>query len=69
MYVGLIFLCFFIVKPISSDLLPIVEWKQLDFLFPNENERQLAINEGRFNASTCVILDADVHYRGNYRHF
>jgi uncharacterized protein YifN (PemK superfamily) len=42
----------------------IVEWKQLDFIFPNGSERERAINEKRFVATECVPLDVDVQYRG-----
>lgn len=48
----------------QETLRTMVEWKQLDFEFPNNNERDLAIKEKRFVASNCIPLDADVDYKG-----
>jgi hypothetical protein len=45
-------------NPLSS----VVEWKQLDFQFPSEIERQRAIKAGEFIPENNMPLDVDVHY-------
>lgn len=39
-------------------------WKSLDFAFPNDLTRQLAIREGRFIPGAAVPIDVDFYHRG-----
>lgn len=41
---------------------PIVEWKQLDFLFPSREEALLAMSQGRLIPQNCTPVDVDVNY-------
>lgn len=45
---------------------PVVEMKQLDFLFPSEQERYNAMQEGRFAPANCTPVDMDVQYAREY---
>lgn len=47
-----------------SELMTVAEWKQLDFCFPSEQERQMAIRNGQFVAANAAPIDVDVHYTG-----
>ncbi|XP_050459219.1 protein yellow-like isoform X1 [Cataglyphis hispanica] len=41
----------------------IYSWKALEFAFPNEEARELAIQEGRFIPGAPVPIDVDFYYR------
>jgi hypothetical protein len=43
----------------------IVEWQKLDFNFPNQSERERAINASNFIPTKCVPLDVDVDFAGH----
>lgn len=45
-------------------LVPIKEWKQLDFNFPTIQIRQDAIARGLFVQRNCFPIDVDVDYIG-----
>lgn len=45
----------------------IVQWKQLNFEFPDECEREIAIKEGRFIPENCVPYDVDLQYKGQLK--
>lgn len=49
----------------QTDFKLLAQWKQLDFVFPNEQVRQMAIRKKQFVMGNAVPLDTEVHYRGN----
>ena len=49
---------------VRSDLDNVREWKQLDFIFPNNRARDDAIRSGAFIAANTFPIDADVDYYG-----
>lgn len=42
----------------------IYSWKALEFAFPNEHVKELAIQEGRFIPGASIPIDVDFHHRG-----
>lgn len=42
----------------------IYSWKALEFAFPNEAAKELAIQEGHFIPGAPVPIDVDFYYRG-----
>lgn len=42
----------------------IYEWKQIEFVWPSDSERQAALREGRYNATNILPFDIDIQYRG-----
>lgn len=54
----------FLVKCVISSAS--VEWKQLDYVFPNFGERNRALSERRFIPMNNIPLDVDVDYRGEF---
>jgi hypothetical protein len=58
----MVFAIIFAVKIAGQNTLhPKVEWKQLDFNFPNNSERERALRENQFIPENCLPLDMDVH--------
>ena len=54
--------CFHALAQMEFKLL--AQWKQLDFAFPSEQVKQMAIRKGQFVMGNAVPLDTQVHYRG-----
>lgn len=48
----------------SAYMIPVKEWKQLDFNFPSLAIRQDAIARGLFVQKNCFPIDVDVDYQG-----
>lgn len=42
----------------------IYSWKALEFAFPDEHVKELAIQEGRFIPGAPVPIDVDFYHRG-----
>lgn len=47
----------------------ILEWRQIEFNFPNPFVRADAINRGLFNQSNVVPVDVDVDYQSSFKSF
>lgn len=48
-----------------SPIAPVFQWKQLDFDYATEADRQAAIANGDFDPIALVPIDVDVYYEGN----
>ena len=53
----------------QSEFKMVAQWKQMDFVFPTPQARQMAIMKKQFVMGNAVPLDAEVHYRGNFYFF
>lgn len=52
--------------PTSNDKLRTVfEWKDLEYEFPTEAERQAALNNKLYIPHNGIPIDVDVQYKGN----
>jgi hypothetical protein len=54
-----------LISKVIAGLPTIVEWQKLDFNFPNQSERERAVNANRFIPTKCVPLDVDVDFAGH----
>ena len=59
-----VFLLNFLISESEQSFKSVGEWKQLDYSFPNDQVRQMAIKNGQFIAANAVPIDVDVHYQG-----
>jgi hypothetical protein len=42
------------------------EWKRIDYVFPDNAERDRAIREGRYYFQNCTPIDVDVHHMSEF---
>lgn len=47
----------------SQNLKLVAEWRTLDFAFPGEDVKQLAVQAGNYIPENCVPIDVDVDYQ------
>lgn len=49
----------------NEKLKTVFEWKDLEYEFPNEADRQEALNNKLYVPHNGIPIDVDVQYRGN----